>query len=64
MEKLEKLIKESLNQDRLDLKKTPACPSELELGKYLDKAVSSSQREKIERHLSDCGYCFDLFVTA
>ena len=64
MEKLEKLIKESLNQDHLDLKKPPACPSELELGKYLDKTVSSSQREKIERHLSDCGYCLDLLVTA
>ncbi len=46
------------------LEKTPACPSDLELGKYLDKTVSSSQREKIERHLADCGYCLDLLVTS
>ena len=64
MEKLEKLIKEGLNQDHLDLKKTPACPSELELGKYLDKSASISRRGEIEKHMADCGYCLDLLVTA
>lgn len=64
MEELNKIIKTSLNQGRLDFKKTPACPSELELGKYLDKTVSLSQREKIERHLADCGYCLDLLAVS
>ena len=64
MEKLEKMIKEGLNKGSLDFKKTPSCPSELELGKYLDKSASVSQKERIERHLADCGYCLDLLVTA
>ena len=64
MEKLERLIKAGLNKAQLDFKKTPQCPSELELGKYLDKSASASQKEKIERHLADCGYCLDLLVTA
>lgn len=64
MEKFEKMIKQGLNRGHIDFKKTPACPSELELGKYLDKTVSSSQREKIERHLADCGYCLDLLAVS
>ena len=64
MEKLEKMIKQSLNQGQLDLKNTPSCPSDLELGRYLDKTVSLSQREKIERHLADCGYCLDLLAVS
>ena len=64
MEKLEKMIKEGLNKGSLDFKKTSSCPSELELGKYLDKSVSVSQKDRIERHLADCGYCLDLLVTA
>ena len=64
MEKLEKMIKQSLNKGQLDFKKTSSCPSELELGKYLDKAVSAGQRDKIERHLADCGYCLDLLAVS
>jgi len=64
MEKLEKMIKEGLNKGSFDFKKTPSCPSDLELGKYLDKSVSVSQKDRIERHLADCGYCLDLLVTA
>ena len=47
MEKLEKMIKQSLNQGQLDLKNTPSCPSDLELGRYLDKTVSLSQRKRL-----------------
>ena len=64
MEKLEKMIKAGLNKGQPDFKKTPSCPSELELGRYLDKTVSLSQRDKIERHLSDCGYCLDLLAVS
>ena len=64
MPDLTKIIKDGFSRGSRGLKKTPECPSELELGKYLDKSVSISQKEKIERHLADCGYCLDLLVTA
>lgn len=64
MEKLEKMIKASLNKSQPDFKKTLSCPSDLELGKYLDKSVSISQKDKVEKHLADCGYCLDLLVAA
>ncbi|MEK6563575.1 MAG: hypothetical protein AABZ65_00915 [Candidatus Omnitrophota bacterium] len=64
MPDLTKIIKNGFSRASCGLKKTPQCPSELELGKYLDKSASVSQKEKIERHLADCGYCLDLLVTA
>src|SRR3990167_2164646 len=64
MPDLTKIIKNSFSRGSCGLKKTPQCPSELELGKYLDKSASVSQKERIERHLADCGYCLDLLVTA
>ena len=64
MPDLTKIIKNGFSRGSCGLKKTPECPSEQELGKYLDKSVSVSQKDRIERHLADCGYCLDLLVTA
>ncbi len=64
MPDLTKIIKDGFSRGSRGLQKTPACPSELELGKYLDKSVSISRRGEIEKHLADCGYCLDLLVTA
>lgn len=64
MADLEKIIKKSLRRKQLVLKKTSLCPSELELGRYLDRTLSSGQKERIEKHVADCGYCLDLLVVA
>ena len=64
MPDLTKIIKNGFSRGSCGLKKTPECPSEQELGKYLDKSVSVSKKDRIERHLADCGYCLDLLVTA
>ena len=64
MPDLEKIMKKSLGRKQPILKKTSFCPSELELGKYLDKTLPVSQKERIEKHLADCGYCLDLLVAA
>lgn len=64
MPDLEKIMKKSLVGKQPILKITPFCLSELELGKYLDRTLPISQKEKIEKHLADCGYCLDLLVVA
>ncbi|MDO8747872.1 MAG: zf-HC2 domain-containing protein [Candidatus Omnitrophota bacterium] len=64
MPDLTRIIKNGFSRTSCGLKKTPQCPSELELGKYLDKSASVSQKDRIERHLANCGYCLDLLVTA
>ena len=64
MPDLEKIIKKSLGRKQPIFKKTPFCPSELELGKYLDRTLSVRQKERIEKHLADCGCCLDLLVVA
>lgn len=64
MPDLEKIMKKSLVGKQPILKITPFCLSELELGQYLDRTLPISQKEKIEKHLADCGYCLDLLVVA
>ena len=64
MPDLEKSIRKSFREKHCALKKTASCLSELELGKYLDKTLSPGQKERIEEHLADCGYCLDLLVVA
>lgn len=64
MPDLEKIMKKSLVEKQPILKITPFCLSELELGKYLDRTLPISQKEKIEKHLADCGYCLDLLVVS
>ena len=64
MPDLEKIIKKSFGRREPILKRTSLCPSELELGKYSEGTLPVSQRDKIEKHLADCGYCLDLLVVA
>lgn len=64
MPDLEKSLKKIFSGKRPILKKTPLCPSELEVGRYLDKALPLSQKDTIEKHLADCGYCLDLVIVA
>ena len=63
MDNLEGAIKKSFRKNPA-FQKTPSCLSELELGRYLDKTLSVNQKDIIEKHLADCGYCLDLLVVA
>ena len=64
MQNLEKSIKKSFSRNLSGFKKTPSCPSELDLGRYLEGVLALNQKDKIERHLADCGYCLDLVIVA
>lgn len=64
MQNLEKIIRKGLKKRLSDFKRTDVCPSELELGRYLEGNLALSQREKIERHLADCPYCLDVLIVA
>ncbi|MFH1853879.1 MAG: zf-HC2 domain-containing protein [Candidatus Omnitrophota bacterium] len=40
------------------------CLNEKELSSYLDENLSEQERNRIERHLSDCKKCLDMLIVA
>lgn len=37
--------------------KTPFCPEDQQVAEYFDGDLADAERDKLERHLSDCQYC-------
>ena len=64
MENLEKRIKKSLQAGQGGFKKSVSCPSEVILGKYLEGVLPMPDKDAIEKHLAECGYCLDIMVLA
>ena len=66
MSRIEHILKQALQKT---LKNKPLqrgldCPSEQDLGLYLDRGLPRADREKIEEHLAKCPLCLDLIVVA
>ncbi len=64
MNNIEEIIKGRLKANPNELKRSPGCPPEIALARYLDGVLSAAERKRIEEHLADCNYCLDLLVVA
>ena len=40
--------------------RTPACPDERELAAYVEGALVANERDSLEVHLADCGWCLSV----
>jgi hypothetical protein len=61
-DRLDELIRNEMRKRECQEQQKQACPKEEQLVLYLENRLNEAEREALESHMADCGFCIDLIL--